>query len=82
MDKRRLESSMPTWTLAQERELLSVASELDEAWDSFASGDGPGIVPVSMCREWRDRILLAFDGSNASEGSKRVAKKISGNVRE
>ena len=74
MDEKRLESMMPTWSLAQERELLAVADELDEAWESFAYDDGPAIVPVAMCRDWRDRILLAFDGSNATEGSKRVAR--------
>ena len=52
-------------TFGQERELLFVADELDEVWESFVSGDGPGVIPVSMCRGWRDRILAALDGGKS-----------------
>ena len=65
---------MPTWTAEQERELLLLADELDEVWESFVSGSGPGVIPVSMCREWRERVLSALDGDKS--------QAISGNVGE
>ena len=65
---------MTPMSFEQERELLFVADKLDEVWDSFVSGNGPGIIPVSMCREWRDRILRALDGDKS--------QAISGNVGE
>lgn len=74
MSEREHDFSMPTWTVEQERELLLLADELDEVWESFASGEGPGILPVSMCRDWRDRILSVIGAGGPHE--------ISGNVRE
>lgn len=74
MRRRSPNASMTPMSFEQERELLFVADELDEVWDSFVSGDGPGVIPVSMCREWRDRILRALDGDKS--------QAISGNVGE
>lgn len=61
MSEKEPHFSMPTWTVEQERELLLLADELDEVWESFVSGDGPGVIPVSMCRDWRDRVLKIVD---------------------
>lgn len=65
MRRRSTDASMPSMPYEQEREMLFVADELDEVWESFVSGDGPGVIPVSMCREWRDRILAALDGGKS-----------------
>ena len=61
MDERETSYSMPTWTVEQEREILLLADEFDEVWESFVSGDGPGVIPVSMCRDWRERVLKIID---------------------
>lgn len=65
MRRRCANVSATPMTFGQERELLFVADELDEVWESFVSGDGPGVIPVSMCRGWRDRILAALDGGKS-----------------
>ena len=74
MSESRACPSMPTWTVGQERELLAIADEMAEVWESFAFHDGPGIVSARLCKGWSDRILAAFDGSGASEESKMLAR--------